>query len=143
MAGKRVLVCGTRTWVDYDLVAETLRRIDNRVDSGFLRIDTIINGGAEGADLLATRWANENDKTVKAYLPDWNQYAKSAGPRRNQEMINKGKPDLVVAFWDGISRGTGDMITRAIQNRIPVEIVMHTFKQAFLLHYNLGESGKP
>ena len=42
---------------------------------------------------------------------DWKKYGKKAGPLRNQQMLEEGKPDLVVAFPGG--NGTADMVRRA------------------------------
>ena len=55
---------------------------------------------------------------VEEYPADWKKYGKSAGPLRNQRMIDEGKPDLVVAFPGGV--GTADMISRAKAYNISV-----------------------
>ena len=39
-----------------------------------------------------------------------------AGPIRNQEMLDKGKPDLVIAFPGG--KGTADMVGRALRTGV-------------------------
>ena len=48
------------------------------------------------------------------------------GPRavviRNEQMLDTGV-DLVIAFWDGQSRGTQHMIESAKRRGIPVEII--------------------
>lgn len=46
------------------------------------------------------------------------KYGKSAGPIRNQTMLDDGKPDLVLAFPGG--RGTADMVAKAEKHGIPV-----------------------
>lgn len=43
---------------------------------------------------------------------------RAAGPIRDQEMLDKGKPDLVVAFLG--NRGTADMVRRAREAGVPV-----------------------
>ena len=45
-------------------------------------------------------------------------YGKAAGPIRNQQMLDEGKPDVVIAF-PGAS-GTADMINRAGLTNVPV-----------------------
>lgn len=45
------------------------------------------------------------------YPANWSKYKKKAGPIRNQQMLDEGKPDLVVAFSGGT--GTADMVHRA------------------------------
>ncbi len=55
---------------------------------------------------------------LKAIPADWDKFGKGAGPIRNQQMIDEGKPDLVVAFPGGT--GTADMVKRAKKHGIEV-----------------------
>ena len=54
---------------------------------------------------------------------DWKKHGRAAGPIRNQQMLDEGKADVVVALWDGKSRGTLDMIQRATEAGVPVRIL--------------------
>ena len=109
----RLLVCGGRGFRDWDLLSRTLANI--RAAEPIARI---IHGGADGADRLADRWAVENGVPVSLYLPDWDNLGRAAGPRRNQYMLDDGKPHRVIAFQGG--RGTADMIRRAKKAGVPV-----------------------
>ena len=60
------------------------------------------------ADTLGKRYAEEHDIPVMSFPADWNKYKKAAGYIRNQEMAQHA--DALVAFWDGQSRGTKNMI---------------------------------
>lgn len=100
--GKRVLVCGGREYSDAAKVAQFL---------SLLWPDTIIEGGAFGADRLAREWAKKYGVYYRTFQAEWSKYGKSAGPKRNQRMLEEGKPDVVLAFPGG--RGTEDMITKA------------------------------
>lgn len=100
----RVLVCGGRDFRQRDLLNATFRPL-------FPKLSAIICGGAPGADTLAWDWAWENRVTCYRYMADWKTHGKAAGPIRNQQMIDEGKPDLVIAFPGG--RGTADMVRRA------------------------------
>ena len=71
----------------------------------------IAHGDAPGADTMAGNWANWHLIKVTRFPAEWRKYGKSAGPVRNQKMIDEGKPDLVVAFPGG--NGTADMCRRA------------------------------
>lgn len=71
----------------------------------------LIHGAAPGADAHAAQWALKNRLTINSWKADWKRHGKAAGPIRNQQMIDNGKPDLVIAFPGG--RGTADMIARA------------------------------
>lgn len=113
----RILVCGCRDWTDRDVIVETLGE--------FIQFDVkIIHGGASGADAIAAQLAAETSwMTPQIYPADWKRHGRAAGPIRNQQMLDEGKPDLVLAFWDGRSHGTLDMIKRATVAGVPVRIV--------------------
>lgn len=110
----KVLVCGGRDYADYEELAAVLRKINNAHG-----ITLIIEGGAMGADFLAFQWAKEAGIPILSFKADWKRWGTAAGPVRNQQMMDEGKPDLVVAFPGG--RGTADMVGRARQHGIPVE----------------------
>lgn len=96
----KVIVAGSRDFTDYDKVKEILNKEEN--------ITEIVCGGAKGADTLGEYWAKENNIPIKYFIPDWNRYDRSAGPIRNREMSLYA--DKLIAFWDGKSRGTKNMI---------------------------------
>lgn len=75
------------------------------------RIGGIIEGGANGADKLGRIWAVFRNRGRVRFAAEWGRYGKAAGAIRNQQMLDEGRPDLVVAFPGG--RGTADMIRRA------------------------------
>ena len=106
----RVLVCGGR---DYSNV-EQLYKILDWVDGSWESVDsigpisTIISGHARGADQLAEKYANEKNIPLEIYPAQWDVHGKSAGVIRNQEMLDEGLPDLVVAFPGG--KGTDHMV---------------------------------
>jgi len=112
----RVLICGGRDFYDGALLKRTLDYIlpvkDNII---------VIHGGARGADALAGWWARTNGFSVELYPADWDKHGLAAGPIRNQQMIDEGKPDLVVAFPGG--KGTADMVRRAKKAGILVKEV--------------------
>ena len=62
---------------------------------------------------------------VQVYEADWKKYGKLAGPKRNQQMLDEGMPDLVVAFHADIknSKGTFDMVNRAEEKCLKVVVV--------------------
>lgn len=107
MSGIRVLVCGGRGYADVERVYQELDRIH-----AIHPIACIIEGGARGADYLASRWsALRGLDSHLRYPADWALHGKRAGPIRNQKMLDEGRPDMVVAFPGG--RGTADMVMRA------------------------------
>ena len=74
-------------------------------------VTAIISGCARGADTLGIEWAEARGMEVARFPADWETHGRAAGPIRNQQMLDDGKPDLVIAFPGG--RGTADMVRRA------------------------------
>lgn len=109
----RVLICGDRNWQN----EAAIRRELSKLDPG----TAIIHGGARGADTLAGIVAKEIGLQVEVYPADWNRHGRAAGPIRNQQMIEQGRPDIVLAFHANIgqSKGTKDMVERAKKTGIP------------------------
>jgi len=99
-------VCGGRDYRDAAHVDKVLQQIGAEQP-----ITVLIHGAARGADQLGEAWGLKQGLQLEAYPADWHTYGLSAGPRRNQEMLTKGKPDLVVAFPGG--KGTADMVRRS------------------------------
>ena len=82
----------------------------------------IVSGGAEGIDTLARRYAKEHKLLLKEFLPDYGRYGKPAAFMRNTEIV--GYAHIVLAFWDGKSRGTADTVLKCYQMNKPVEIYL-------------------
>jgi len=109
----RVLVCGGRDFSDQRAVDVALDDLhDNK------GITRIIEGGASGADRFAYEWAAINCVPIEHFVADWKRNGRAAGPIRNKQMLDDGKPDLVMAFPGG--RGTADMVRRAEAANVPV-----------------------
>lgn len=111
----RVLVTGSRNWTAVPVVWKVL---DIIALEGPI---TVIEGGAPGADAAAADWARVRGMDLLEFPADWKTYGKAAGPIRNQQMLDEGKPDRVVAFSDNLdaSRGTKDMVRRTVAAGIP------------------------
>jgi len=115
----RLLVCGSRNWSDREYLFSILDSVD--VASKF-QIECVIEGEASGADKMAALWADQYEIPVKAFPAQWRTFNKAAGPIRNTQMLDEGKPDVVVAFHENVweSKGTKDMISQALKRGIPV-----------------------
>lgn len=89
----------------------------------------VIHGAARGADILGKFVAEKIGLKVindgKGFPADWRRYGRAAGPIRNQQMIDEGKPDLVLAFHENINEsvGTKDMVSRARRVGLKVMII--------------------
>ena len=133
---KKIIVAGSRNFSNYTLLFNTL-------DTLISLDDIIVSGCADGPDSMAISYGEMRGISVEKYPAKWddlsvipcvkkvNRYGKAynalAGYNRNREMLNaiKNNPDggFVIAFWDGKSRGTADMIKIAKENSIIVKII--------------------
>lgn len=85
---------------------------------------TLIHGACMNSpDETAARIADNWEMGERSYPADWEKYGRKAGYVRNVQMLNLGRPDLVLAQWDGKSRGTLHMITEATAWGVPVRIL--------------------
>ena len=121
----RILVCGGRDFTGYTLLFNILEEIWNREHKPGTEF-VVIEGDATGADFLAKCWVIHEFKHPKEHLEtypaNWKLYGKKAGPIRNQQMLDEGKPDIVLAFPTENSVGTWDMIERAKKNNLDIRI---------------------
>lgn len=115
-ASMRVIVCGSRRWRDRQAIID---RLADLPDPGSV---TIVHGNAQGADRIAHQEAQKLGLLVDVWPADWGSLGKRAGVIRNGLMAASGA-DLCIAFWDGQSKGTLDMMKKAEAAGIPVECV--------------------
>ncbi len=74
-------------------------------------VTSIISGGAGGIDSLAEKYARENNIEIEIIRPQYQRYGRCAPIIRNREIVDKA--DLVVAIWDGKSKGTKSVLSYA------------------------------
>ena len=109
----KVLVTGGRNYRDTVHV--------NRVLDDCIGLTVLISGAAKGADTLALRWAMSRQVEFRGYPAKWGGgRSASAGPIRNQRMLDDAEPDLVIAFPGG--RGTADMMKKARAAGVRVQV---------------------
>jgi hypothetical protein len=107
MAAQRLAVVGSRSFSDF----ETLTREIDLLRLQFRTINSMVSGGAAGADKLAEKYATLHQIPILVLTPDWNTHGKRAGILRNYDIIAQG--DIVIAFWDQKSPGTKHSIDLA------------------------------
>jgi hypothetical protein len=113
----RLLVTGDRNWKDERIIQNVLEMLK------IIKPDmVVIHGGANGADSIAGDIAESLGIKTLEFRADWNKYGRAAGPIRNQQMLDEGKPTAVMAFHKDLrsSRGTLDMCKRARSINLPV-----------------------
>ena len=108
-----VAVIGSRTFEDYTYLSKVLDVIKHKIDH-------IVSGGARGADSLAYLYAENNGIKTIIYKAQWDKYGKGAGYIRNKLIIDDC--DVVIAFWDGKSKGTKHSIDLATKQKKKVII---------------------
>jgi hypothetical protein len=112
----KIIIAGSRNFNDYNL----LKTSCDKLLTQFTNIE-IVSGTARGADKLGERYAGEKGYDIKQFPANWDKHGKSAGYIRNDEMAQYA--DMLIAFWDGTSKGTKHMIDLANKRGIKVEIV--------------------
>lgn len=126
----RVLICGGRDFADRDRISRALMRFKPANVALDASEHIFILGGAPGADRLAEEWADVFGIRKRVFPADWYPNGRSggldrsAGPRRNQQMLDDGRPELVISFPRASGQfgsGTLDMMRRARSASIPIE----------------------
>ena len=83
-------------------------------------VTEIVSGGAQGIDTCAKNYALAHGLKLTEFLPEYSKYGRGAPLRRNITIIEYA--DLVLAFWDGRSRGTKYVIDNCNKRNIPVVV---------------------
>lgn len=78
----------------------------------------IVSGGARGVDTSAREYALSHGIKLTEFLPEYTRFGRSAPLKRNITIIKYA--DIVLAFWDGKSRGTKFVIDNC--RRLGVEV---------------------
>ena len=127
----KVIVAGSRHITDYQLVSSVITNTINKYD---IKVTEIVSGCANGVDSLGEQWALENGVKVEPFDANWDditvpnalirtnkwgkEYNARAGFQRNERMAEYG--DVLIVIWDGKSRGSKDMMDRAIRHGLLV-----------------------
>jgi YspA, cpYpsA-related SLOG family len=130
---RKVLVCGAAPrknppkpgWEDRDMIEEKLRALKDKWAPASMMV---IHGNAPGADKLAQQVAFIIGVSQHGYPANWTKYGNAAGMIRNGVMLDENPEiELVLAFHDKLyeSKGTKDMLHRAILRGIPTIVYQH------------------
>lgn len=82
--------------------------------------EALVGDCKTGIDLFIREYCKQANISCTVFVADWDKHGKAAGPIRNTEMVKEA--DVLVAFWDGKSKGTLSAITAATKKHIPVKI---------------------
>ena len=86
-----------------------------------MNCDEIVSGGACGIDTLAETYANEHNIPLTVFLPEYEKFGRAAPIVRNKRIVEYA--DEVLAFWDGVSKGTLSVIKYAQKIEKPCRII--------------------
>lgn len=130
MVKEVILITGSRSITDRNKVFEAL---DKQVDPAGVYV--LIQGEAPGVDILSREWCESRGVNCMGMpIPDdyRNAYGNGAGNMRNKDMLEKALeisaresiPVRGIAFWDGSSTGTQDMINRMHKTTVLVYVTL-------------------
>lgn len=120
----KVIIAGGRDFTDYKLLRSICSKL---LKTAMFNYDNdpieIVSGNANGADKLGEKFAGDFDLQVKKFPADWNKHGKSAGYIRNKQMAEYAQ--VLIAFWDGTSKGTKMMIDLAHEYELEVRVIKY------------------
>lgn len=116
----RVIIAGCRDFADYEMLKE---KCDYYLQNQQLEDIVIVSGHASGADAQGEKYVQERGFQLEIYPPDWKVHGRAAGPIRNAKMASVAH--ALIAFWDGKSRGTKNMIDTAKKHNLQVAVVRY------------------
>lgn len=127
----KLAVIGSRDFEDKEKLFSILDKIDDKH-----KIECIVSGGAEGADSLGNEWAKERGKSAVIFYPNWHpkgpggqrMFFKGAGFKRNIQIVDFA--DNIIAFWDGVSKGTQNTLELCKKKEKPFHIVKFESKMS-------------
>ena len=97
----------------------TVANLEKYLPSG---VTEIVSGGARGVDTSAREYARAHGLPCTEFLPEYGKYGRAAPLKRNLQIIEYA--DLVLAFWDGESRGTAYVIRKCREMNVPCKVYM-------------------
>ena len=83
----------------------SVERLEDYLPEG---VTELVSGGAKGIDTCVRIYAEARGVRLTEFLPQYHRYGKAAPILRNRQIVRYA--DCVIAFWDGSSRGTQNVI---------------------------------
>lgn len=112
----KIAFSGGRNATIHWWIADTVRKAISSEDE----IEILVGDCPTGIDLFVREYCKQAEVTYTVFVADWDNHGKAAGPIRNAELVKDA--NILIAFWDGKSKGTLSAITEATKNHIPVKI---------------------
>lgn len=115
----KLIIAGGRNFTNY----RKLTKVCDHFIQDQTNIEIVSGNHYKGADKLGEQYAKERGYKITKFPANWKRYGKAAGPKRNKEMTSYA--DVLIAFWDGKSKGTKHMIDLAKSSQLKVEIYFY------------------
>ncbi len=110
----RTIIAGSRT-------VKNIQQVQVYLSRNPWVISEVVCGKAKGPDTYGERWAQKHDIQVEYFPADWEKFGKAAGMIRNTHMAEYAQ--ALVAFWDGQSKGTRNMIDQMMMRNKVVLVI--------------------
>ena len=124
-------ITGSRTIEQFDFIPyftmrdEKFRAFCRMYGLGRRKITEVITGGARGIDTLAFQAAESIGLRNRQFLPDRRKFPGKqilkAYQERNRQIVDRC--DILLAVWDGKSRGTKNTLSYARKSGKPVFLI--------------------
>lgn len=111
----KLIIAGGRDFNNPEIFINAMEELIKKLDINLDNLE-IVSGTAVGADKMGEEWALINSIPIKYFPAKWVTYGKSAGYRRNAQMADYA--DVLLAFWDGKSKGTKHMIDLSVGHKL-------------------------
>lgn len=115
----KIAVIGSRNFDAYLYFCEKLEYLISNLKG---EIEFVSGGCKSGGDALLARYCKEHNLKITEYLPDYVKYTGKVAPIKRNDIIVENSTHLI-AFWDGLSRGTSYTLKVAEKKGIPIKIV--------------------
>jgi hypothetical protein len=112
----KLIIAGSRTFTNYKKLKQTCDHLLQDQNT----IEIVSGAYYRGADKLGEQYAKERGYKITQFPANWKRFGRAAGPKRNQQMAKYA--DALIAFWDGKSRGTKNMIELAKSSGLNIYI---------------------
>ena len=114
----KIIIAGGRLFSSYAILEKNCNDIISSMNNSDVEI---VSGNARGADFYGEMYAKNNKYNLKKFPANWSLYGKSAGYKRNEQMAKYS--NMLIAFWDGKSKGTKHMIDLAKKHGLIVHVI--------------------
>ena len=119
----KIIIAGSRDFLNYELLKSECNDHINSLTNLHDNSIAIISGNARGADRLGEKYAEEHNYKCHIMPADWNKHGMRAGYLRNSDMAKQA--NALIAFWDGKSKGTKNMIQEAKKANLDIKVIMY------------------